>query len=147
MHTYGFDTKSSKFIDSYLPEKKQRVKLNLGFSEQSETHFGVFWWNRNWFCKLCRRHSTLHFQSPNEKSNRDTKKNASKLFQCHSLINNSEKTIITIRSEKILSSSSQKLLGIHTVSIEDHAKILCRKASQKLNALSRVAHYMNLSQR
>ena len=83
-------------------------------------------------------------------------KNAEKLFQWfynkfikanlenyHFLTSNSEKTA----SQKILSSSSQKLLGIHVTAklfFDDLFKILCRKASQKVNALSRVAHYKNL---
>ena len=93
--------------------------------------------------------TTLHptFGSPNEKSNRENiEKNAEKLFQwfynnlfetnpekSHFLTNNSEKMLISIRSEKISSSSSQKLLKIHitaNISFDDHLKILCRKASQ-----------------
>ena len=76
-------------------------------------------------------------------------KNAEKLFQWfynkflmanpenyHFLTSNSEK----MTSQRILSSSSQKLLGIHVTaksSFGNLFKILCRKASQKLNALSR----------
>ena len=86
-------------------------------------------------------------------------KNAEKLFQWfqnnflkanfekyHFLTNNSEKTAISIRSEKIWRSSSQKLLEYLLLlsSFDELYKILCRKASQKLNALSRVAHYKNL---
>ena len=55
-----------------------------------------------------------------------------------------------IRSEKVLDSSSQKLLGIHITakfSFDDDVKILCHKASHKLNALLTVALFMNLNQR
>ena len=44
----------------------------------------------------------------------------------------------------------QKLLGIlfnNKFDFDEHVTSLCRKAFQKLNALARVAHYMNLAQR
>ena len=52
---------------------------------------------------------------------------------------------------KLLISSSQKLLGMillnNKFDFDEYVTSLCRKASQKLNALARVAFYMNLSQR
>ena len=70
--------------------------------------------------------------------------------KCYFLANDSGETAINIGLEKILSNSSQKLLRIHItakLSFEHHIEIRCCQTSQKLNALSRVAHYMNLSQR
>ena len=57
---------------------------------------------------------------------------------------------INVRDETISNSSSQKLLGIRFNSnfrFDDHVASLCKKASQKLNALTRVAQYINLAQR
>ena len=57
---------------------------------------------------------------------------------------------ISVRNETISSSSNQELLGIRFNSnfrFDDHVASLCKKASQKLNALTRVAQYMNLAQR
>ena len=69
---------------------------------------------------------------------------------CHFLKISLEKTSINIRSKKISSSFIQKLLRIYGTTklfSDHHVKSLCRKASQKLNASSRDAHYVNLSQR
>ena len=44
----------------------------------------------------------------------------------------------------------QELFGIvfnNKFDLDEHVLSLCRKASQKLNTLARVAHYMNLAQR
>lgn len=51
--------------------------------------------------------------------------------ECDFLANSSEKMAMTIRSEKIPTSFSQKLLGIHItakISFDEHVKILCRRA-------------------
>ena len=51
--------------------------------------------------------------------------------------------------ETITNSSNQKLLDIlfnNKFDFDEHVTSLCRKASQKLNAVARVAHYMNLAQ-
>ena len=90
------------------------------------------------------------------------KKKAEKLFQwfynnflktnfvkCHFLINNLEKMAINIRLDKVLGSSSRKLLGIFInpkLSFHDHVKILCCEAPQKLYVLSRVVYYIDISQ-
>ena len=80
--------------------------------------------------------------------------NAGKLFQwfynnflkvnpekCYFLTNIQEKMTINIRLEKTLNNSSGKLLEMHIaskLSFDEHVKILCRKASQKLK------HYQKL---
>ena len=51
---------------------------------------------------------------------------------------------------EIESCKKEKLLGISidtTLSFEHHITSLCKKASQKLNALARMAHYMNFEKR
>ena len=65
--------------------------------------------------------------------------------KCHLLINVASK----IKNETIANSSNQKLLGIlfnNKFDFDKHVTSLCKKTSQKLNALARVAHYMNLAQ-
>ena len=91
------------------------------------------------------------------------KKNIDKLFywfsdnflkanpdKCHLLINTDENVALKIKNETITNSSNEKLLGIlfnNKFDFDEHVTSLCRKASQKLNALARVAQYMNLAQR
>ena len=90
-------------------------------------------------------------------------KNADKLFdwfsnnylkanpdKCHLFVNTTGNIRINVRNETISNSSNQKLLDIRFNSnfrFDDHVASLCKKASQKLNALTRVAQYMNLAQR
>ena len=89
--------------------------------------------------------------------------NADKLFEwfsnnylkgnpdkCHLLVNTTGKTRISVRNETNSNNSNQKLLGIRFSSnfrFDDHVDSLYKKTSHKLNALTRVAQYMNLAQR
>ena len=41
LNAYGFDNSGLTFIYSYLPERKQRTKINLSFSCWSEILFAV----------------------------------------------------------------------------------------------------------
>ena len=71
-------------------------------------------------------------------------------YKCHLLINTDENVTLKMKNETITNSSNQKLLGIlseNKFDFDEHVTSLCRKVSQKLNALVRVAHYMNLAQR
>ena len=66
------------------------------------------------------------------------------------LVNADENVAFKIKNETITNSSNQKLFGIlfnNKFDFDEHDTSLCRKASQKLNVLARVAHYMNLAQR
>ena len=64
--------------------------------------------------------------------------------------NTDENVALKIKNETVTNSFNQKLLGIlfnNKFDFDEYITSLCRKASQKLNALARVAHYMNLAQR
>ena len=69
----------------------------------------------------------------------------------HLLINNSKKSFqIKIGNETASNSKYEKLLGIkvdHELNFNEHVSWLCKKASQKVNALSRIASYMTFDQR
>ena len=70
--------------------------------------------------------------------------------KCHLLVNTTGNIRINVRNETISNSSNQKLLGIcfnSNFRFDEHVASLSKKASQKLNALTRVAQYMNLAQR
>ena len=71
------------------------------------------------------------------------KTNASK---CHFFLSPDQHTSININGSVIKSSNSEKLLGITIDSdftFEEHINTLCRKASQKLHALSRISQYLS----
>ena len=68
----------------------------------------------------------------------------------HLLLSGKQKLIANIDGNLIESESSQILLGINidsNLSFENHINNLCKKASTKLNALARIAGYMDLPKR
>ena len=69
----------------------------------------------------------------------------------HLILNNpDEKYFIEIQNYKIRNSKCEKLLGVkinNNLSFDEHVADLCNKASKKLHALSRVAHFMKTEQR
>ena len=80
-------------------------------------------------------------------SNNYLKSNSGK---CHLFVNRNEDIRISVRNERIGSSSNQKLLGVRFNSnfrSDDHVASLCEKVSQKLNVLTRFAQYLNIAQR
>ena len=70
--------------------------------------------------------------------------------KCHLLLTTNVPASVNINSYNIKNSSEEKLLGIkidNKLSFESHVSSLCKKASQKLHTLTRIANYMDLSKR
>ena len=69
----------------------------------------------------------------------------------HLLLNSKDNHLsVTIDDHEIFNSEHKKLLGItidSELKFDEHVNSLCKKASQKLNALSRVSHFMNEDKR
>ena len=64
----------------------------------------------------------------------------------HLLLSGSDPSKITIGNKIISSSKCKKLLGIkigNNLNFKEHIESLCKKASQKINALSRLVSSMN----
>ena len=62
--------------------------------------------------------------------------------KCHLLVNTKEKRHLNTREIEISNNKCQKILGIKIdckLMFDSHVKSVCKKASQKLNALSRAA--------
>ena len=69
---------------------------------------------------------------------------------CHVLVSPNNTVKIKIGNFDITNSKGEMLLGIkfdHKLSFDDHIYGLCKKASRKIHALSRVASYMNILKR
>ena len=64
--------------------------------------------------------------------------------KCHLFETTNALTSVNINGFQITSSTKEKLLDL---SFENHVSSLCKKASQKLHALTRIVNYMNLSKR
>ena len=67
----------------------------------------------------------------------------------HLLMSGTETTHANVDGSMIKSSQKEILLGINLDSelkFEDHVNFMCKKASQKLYALSRIAPFMDLKQ-
>ena len=70
--------------------------------------------------------------------------------KCHLLVTANTLTSVNINGFQIKNSTEEKLLRIKfnsKLSFENHVSSLCKKASQKLHALTRIVNYMNLSER
>ena len=70
--------------------------------------------------------------------------------KCNLIVNSSENVTINVNGNTIKSSEKVKLLGINIdkkLNFKDHIDQMCKKANQKLNALSRVAPYMEIAKR
>ena len=69
--------------------------------------------------------------------------------KCHLLTISSDKVSIRVDNYDIKSSKCEKLLGIKIdkLNFNTHFDEICKKAGQKLNALSRATLYVNLSKR
>ena len=70
--------------------------------------------------------------------------------KCYLLETTNALTSVKINGFQITNSNEEKLIGIKfdsKFSFENHVLSLCKKASQKLHALTRIVNYMNLSKR
>ena len=68
----------------------------------------------------------------------------------HLLLSGNSRATATIDNSYIESEDQQVLLGItidSNLTFENHINSICKKASQKLNALARIAPYMNIQKR
>ena len=81
-------------------------------------------------------------------SQNDLKANPDKF---HLLLSDSNpEYLVKAEGFDILNSTNKKILGItldNKFSFDEHVGLLCKKASQKLHALSRITHYMDVKQR
>ena len=68
----------------------------------------------------------------------------------HLLLSRNTKQTSNIDNNIIKSEMKQELLGItldSNLSFEEHVNDICRKASQKLNTLTRISSYMDIQKR
>ena len=68
----------------------------------------------------------------------------------HLFVSSDESCTAKIEDFNIKNSTEEKLLGVKfdsNLSFESHVTSLCKKASQKLHALARISHYMDLNKR
>ena len=70
--------------------------------------------------------------------------------KCHFIFSKSKDLVINVENNQITNSKCKKLLGIkidHKLTFNAHIDEICKKAGQKMNALSRVIPYMNITKR
>ena len=70
--------------------------------------------------------------------------------KCHLLVSSNESCTAKIEDFSIKNSTEERLLVVKfdsNLSFENHVTSLCKKASQKLHALARISHYMDLNKR
>ena len=70
--------------------------------------------------------------------------------KCHFLFNSNSEVRLTIETQKIKNSESEKLPGIKLdskLNFNSHIHDICQKAGQKLNVISRITPYMDFAKR
>ena len=70
--------------------------------------------------------------------------------KCHLLVTRDTDVTAKIGQLDVKNSREEKLLGVKIdskLSFENHVSSLCKKASQKLHALRRIVHFMDLAKR
>ena len=70
--------------------------------------------------------------------------------KCHFICSSSVKTSIMIENKQIRNSSCEKLLGVFfdsKLTFQSHIDNICKKASQRLNAISRTTPYMDFNKK
>ena len=70
--------------------------------------------------------------------------------KCHLLVSTNEKTKINIGEFSIESSDCEKLLGVkidNKLTFDCHASDMCKKANRKINALARIAPFININKK
>ena len=68
--------------------------------------------------------------------------------KCHFITSESKDLVINVENNQITNSKCEKLLGIkidHKLTFNAHIEEICKKAGQKINALSKVIPYMNIT--
>ena len=175
LHTYGCDLPSPKMFSSYLRSRNQRVKINNFYSSCAEILFGVpqgsilgpilfniFLCDLSLFIKnkevaSYAADTTSYETGANSAyvirnlevwfNDNSMKVNPGKYYL---LLSGSDSSKITIGNKTISSSKCETLLGIkidHNLNFKEHNESLCNKASQKINALSRLASSITFEQR
>ena len=182
LDAYGFDKNALKLVNSYLSNRKQRVKINNKYSSWSEILFGVpqgsilgpllfnificdmFYFLEDYDIANYAEDSTPYNADKNVESAVNNLEHLSSILfkwlnnnymkvntgKSHLLVSGNVRSKAKIDNNYIESEKEQVLLGItinsnHT--FENHIDNICKKASQKLNALARVAPYMNTQKR
>ena len=182
LDAYDFDKNALKLANSYLSNRKQRVKINNKYSSWSEILFGVpqgsilgpllfnificdmFYFLEDYDIANYAHNSTPYNADKSVESVVNNLEHSSSILfkwlndnymkvnagKSHLLVSGNVKSKAQIDNNYIDSEKEQWLLGItidSNLTFENHINNICKIASQKLNALARVAPYMNLQKR
>ena len=182
LSAYGLDLPSLRLLNSYLSDRKQRVKINNTFSIWSEVLcgvpqgsilgpllFNIFICDLFLFITTCDIASYADDNSPYYcgRDINNVLQNLTKVteqmftwFENNGMKVNPEKSHLIlshpyeketfISGELIENSKCEKLLGVlidHKLTFDKHVRLLCNKASTKVNALARISQVMEVGQR
>ena len=163
LHAYGLDMPSLKLLHSYLTKRRQRVKINNTYSSWSEILFGVPQGSilgpllfNIFLCDLFLFVPDIGIANyADDNTPHATNKHLETVLKdleqgSDTLLKWFTDNLLKANPEKYHLLVSEKPLGIIIGSkllFDGHVKSQCKKASQKLNALSRVAYQLDFNQR
>ena len=134
-----FTTRNDFHYRQWL-QKKELLPLKMAFTKRMASTTG---YQDNVISNLEKSTNSLlnWFRENHMKANAD---------KCHLLVSSDESCTAKIEDLNIKNSTEEKLLVVKfdsNLSFESHVTSLCKKARQKLHALARISHYMDLNKR
>ena len=174
LEAYGFQIDGLRLVYDYMSNRKQRVKLNIEYGVPQGSILGpllfnihlcdLFYFLDNFDIASYADDTTLYTVKANNESVLNALETSSqKLFKwfknnfmkansdkSHLLLSCNEPSTLVIDGSSIETNTKEVLLGItidKDLKFDDHVNSLCKKACQKLNALARLAPYMNVEKR
>ena len=158
LHAYGFSFSALRLIHSYLTNRKQRTKINSSYSSWQEILFGVPQGSIlgpslfniflcDTFFVVSQTDFAAYADDNTPYSDNQMKANKDK---CHLIVSNNVKVSMKIDSIEVENSHCEKPVGVkddRELKFKEHLEGIIKKASKKVNVLSRITPYMNIAKR
>ena len=158
LEAYGFTYESLKPINSYLTDRKYRIKINSSYSSFSFLLYIYIFLDDNNVASYADDTTPYAMKENALQVLKEIEDKAGCVFnwfsanyfkanpkKSHFLLTSNEQVNLNLDDLIIKTSKSEKLLGINIdpiLTFNEHVSKLCKKASQKLHAIARISRYV-----